>query len=158
MMSTVVRERYSGPNGSQMPVEVDEVCAFLGELEDGAAVVLNTSSVAWVSHVFMQIRLFGSDGSLTFQDDWGVEDSDIGRILARRKNDPAATLVSIPRRLIGEFAGTPEYHTPFRGCFGRMASELIKRHSDFHNGWYVQEVMDAVLQSDEERAWITIPT
>lgn len=52
-----------------MSIDVDDMCAFLGELENGTPVVFNTSSVAWVPSVQLQIDLFGSEGAITFQEE-----------------------------------------------------------------------------------------
>lgn len=163
MMTTVVKERASDAAGTRVPVEVDDTCAFLGELENGAGVVFNTSSVAWVQLVFMQISLFGSEGSLIFQDDWGAADAMNGRILAMRKNDPAPSLVTIPSRLTGEFLDMPDYYTPSRTCFSRMANELVAAiredrpaSPNFHDGVRVQEVIDALLRSHAEAGWVAL--
>jgi predicted dehydrogenase len=163
LMTTVVKERFAGDSAARVPVEVDDTCGFLGE-ENGAAVVFNTSSVAWVQHVFMEIRLFGSEGSLIFRDDWGADDAMNGRILAMRKNDVAPTHVSIPPRLTGEFLDMPDYSTPFRTCFRRMANEFVSAiregrsaSPNFHDGVRVQEVIDALLRSGSEGRWISLP-
>lgn len=162
MLTTAVKERTQ-PDGSKVPVQVDDICAFLGRLDDGTPVVFNTSSVALVRRNFLQIDLFGSEGSLIFQDDWGAEDADIGRIYAMRRSDYAPSLVPIPARLVGEFLDMPDYYTPFRTCFSRMAAEFVSAIREerpaapnFHDGLRVQEVIDAVLQSAAEDRWMTI--
>src|ERR1044072_1384216 len=49
MLSTGVKERTPPSGGDRVPVDVDDSCAFLGELTDGTPVVFNASSVALVS-------------------------------------------------------------------------------------------------------------
>jgi predicted dehydrogenase len=163
MCTTVVKERYSEVADAKVPIEVDDTCAFLGELENGTPVVFNTSSVAWVPSVQLQIDLFGSEGAITFQEDWSAKDCLTGRILAMRKNDSAPSLVTVPTRLIGEFLDMPDYYTPFRTCFSRMAAEFVAAvredrpvSPNFHDGLSVQEVIDALLRSQEEGSWITL--
>ena len=164
MLTTFVKERSSGTAGGSVPVEVDDACGFLGELENGAGVVFNTSSVAWVRHVYMQIGLFGSEGSLILEDDWGDADAMTGRIFAMRKNDPARSIVPIPARLTGDFLDMPDYYTPFRTCFSRMANEFVNAIREdrpacpnFHHGFQVQEVIDALLRSATEGNWTPLP-
>ena len=67
-----MKDRLSDAAGGRVFVEVDDTCGFLGELQSGAAAVFNTSSVAWIRHVYMQISLSGSEGALIFEDDWGL--------------------------------------------------------------------------------------
>jgi predicted dehydrogenase len=165
MMTTVVPERAAETAGTRVPIEVDDTCSFLGELENGTAAVFSASSVAWVQHVFLRISLFGSEGSLIFEDDWGEKDAMNGRILAMRKNEVAPALVAIPARLTGEFLDMPDYYTPLRACFSRMADEFVTAiredrpaSPNFHDGVLVQEVIGAVLQSQAVTGWVTIPS
>lgn len=81
-----------------------------------------------------------------------------------RKNDSAPSLVTIPPRFIGEFLDMPDYYTPFRTCFSRMAAEFIAAvredrpvSPNFNDGLRVQEVIDAVLRSEELSGWATLP-
>ncbi len=161
LLETAVKERV-WPDGSKATVAVDDNVAFLGRLQDGAAVVFNASSVALVARNFLQIDLFGSDGSLIFQDDWGSEDAATGRIYAMRKNDHVPARVPIPERLTGELIDMPDYFTPFRACFGRMTAEFTTAireerpaEPSFHDGLRVQKVLAALLESAAEKKWVT---
>jgi predicted dehydrogenase len=161
-LRTAVKERSAGDK-SKVPVHVDDTCAIVGDLENGALVVFDISSVALVPRISIEISLHGSDGSLLFHDDWGSSDALTGRILAMRRNDQAPALVSIPNRLAGEFVDAPDFFTPLRSCFSRMAAEFIgairenrPARPNFHDGLRVQEVMDAVLRSATEERWITV--
>jgi predicted dehydrogenase len=71
--------------------------------------------------------------------------------------------VPIPSRLVGEFLDLPDYYTPFRGCFGRMAREVVEAIREgrdaapsFWDGLRVQEVLDAALLSARHKTWITV--
>ncbi len=161
-LTTVVKTRAL-PEGGQSPVTVDDHCAFLGELDGGVPLVFSASSVAHVARVNVEIGVFGGDGSLVFRDDWAMDDAWIGRIDAMRKGDSVPTRVPIPARLTGEFRHMPDYTTPMRGCFARMAAEFAgairedrAASPNFHDGAQVQAVMDAVLQSAAEARWVTI--
>ncbi|MCC7447103.1 MAG: Gfo/Idh/MocA family oxidoreductase [Anaerolineae bacterium] len=161
MLNTAVKQRVSGDHLTA--VDVDDHGAFLGELSNGAQVVFNASQVALVRRNFLQIDVFGSDGSLIFVDDWGEPDTATGRIYAMRRNDHALTQVTIPPRLTGEFLDMPDYFTPFRACFGRMTAAFVQAirqdipaTPNFQDGVRVQEVLDAVLQSALDEKWITL--
>jgi predicted dehydrogenase len=162
LATTAVKERQ-GSDGSAVPVDVDDSCRFLGELDDGTPITFSLSSVAFVRRVDVEICLFGSEGSVIFQDDWGAADAPTGRIWATRAGDPGPSAVPIPARLIGEFLDMPDCYTPFRRCFGRMAQEVIQAIREgrdaapsFQDGLHVQEVLDAVLQSAREEQWATV--
>lgn len=163
MLTTAVKERAWPDGRGRVPVHVDDICAFLGELDDGTPVVFNASSVALVSRIDVEIGVFGSEGSLIFRDNWGAPDAGTGRILAFRKNDQVPSLVPIPGRLSGEFLDMPDYYTPSRTCFTRMAAEFVSAIREdrpaapnFHDGLRVQEVIDAVLRSAAEEGWVQL--
>ncbi|HZQ06141.1 MAG TPA: Gfo/Idh/MocA family oxidoreductase [Anaerolineae bacterium] len=162
MMSTAVRER-KWHDGTVVPIYVDDVCAFIGELDNGAPIVFNTSSVSLVARARVEIDIFGSEGALTFQQDWGKEYSLTGNIIALRRNDQVPSPVEIPARLKGEFTDMPDYYTPMRTNFVRMTSEFVgairedrPAAPNFHDGVRVQHVMDAVCKSVETQSWVEV--
>ena len=162
MMSTAITER-KWQDGTTVPIAVDDVCAFIGELDGGVPIVFNTSSVALVTRALTQIEIFGTEGSLTFQQDWGAEYSLTGGILAMRRNDMVPVRVEIPARLKGEFTDMPDYYSPVRSNFTRMTGEFVNAIREnrpaapnFHDGVRVQQVMDAVMQSVETKAWVEV--
>jgi predicted dehydrogenase len=162
MMCTAVKER-KWQDGTTVPVTVDDVCAFIGELEGGVPIVFNTSSVALVTRGFTEIEIFGTEGSLKFQHDWGADYALTGGIVAMRRNDMLPVRVEIPARLKGEFTDMPDYYTPVRTNFTRMTAEFVNAIREdrpaapnFHDGVRVQRVMDAVIKSVEAKAWVEV--
>lgn len=162
LMSTAVTER-KWADGTTAPIAVDDVCAFIGELDGGVPIVFNTSSVALVTRALTEIEIFGTEGSLKFQQDWGAEYAQTGGIVAMRRNDTTPLRVEIPARLKGEFTDMPDYYTPVRTNFSRMAAEFVNAIQEdrpaapnFHDGVRVQRVMDAVIQSVKTRAWVEV--
>jgi predicted dehydrogenase len=161
--TTAVPQRV-WPDGTAAAVDVDDTVAFLGELRNGAAAVFSVSMVTLVQLCEVRIEIFGSDGAVSFIDDWGADDAMTGRVQAMRREDHVRARVPIPDRLVGEFTGAPDFDSPFRGNFGRMAAEWVKsvRGQDapgaatFRDGVRVQEVMDAVLRSSAEERWVDI--
>lgn len=162
MMSTAVPER-KWPDGSTAQVKVDDVCAFIGEMDGGVPLVFNTSSVALVPRARTEIEIFGTEGSLTFQQEWSAEFSLTGAIMAMRRNDLVPVRVDLPERLRGEFIDLPDYYTPVRGNFTRMTGEFVNAirndrpaSPNFHDGVRVQQVMDAVIQSVASKGWVDV--
>jgi predicted dehydrogenase len=161
LLGTAVKERI-WPDGTPASVQVDDHAALLGKIAGGASVVFNASMVSLVARNFLQIDMFGSDGSLVFSDDWGTEDAALGRIYAMRRNEHVPAKVPIPERLTGEFLDMPDYHTPFRSCFSRMTAEFVDAirqdrpaKPSFADGVQVQKVLDAALKSATEKKWIS---
>jgi predicted dehydrogenase len=163
LLTTAVKERTLPDSAEHAPVYVDDVCTLLGELEDGTPIMFQASSVALVERACLEIGVFGSEGSLIFSDNWGDDDAPTGRIRAMRRNDHVSSRVPIPQRLVGEFLDMPDYYTPFRTCFTRMAGELVDAIREdrpampnFHDGLLVQQVIAAVLKSAEEERWVFV--
>lgn len=162
-LTTAIPERATPDGRGLAPVDVDDVCVFVGELADGAPLVFNTSSVAHVARTRMEVDLFGTEGSLTFQHGWGTDYELTGAIQAMRRGDIAPQRLSLPARLVDEFAALPDYYTPMRGCFTRMAAEFVgairegrPAQPNFRDGLRVQEVMAAVMRSAEARQWVDV--
>src|SRR5581483_6145149 len=111
----------------------------------------------------VEIDIFGSEGALTFQQDWGKEYSLTGNIIAMRRNDQVPSPVEIPARIKGEFTDMPDYYTPMRTNFARMTSEFVgairedrPATPNFQDGVRVQRVMDAVCKSVETQSWVEV--
>jgi predicted dehydrogenase len=161
-LRTAVKQRLT-EGKERVAIHVDDTCAVLAELADGAPVVFDISSVALVPRVSIEISLHGGEGSLVFQDDWGSTDASTGRIFAMRRNDQVPSSVPIPIRLTGEFLQGPDFVTPVRSCFARMAAEFIGAirenrvaEPNFHDGLRVQEVIEGILKSAAEERWVAV--
>jgi predicted dehydrogenase len=162
MMSTAVPERR-GTDGTMVKSDVDDVCAFIGEMAGGVPVVFNFNSSALVTRALTEIDIFGTEGALTFQQDWGAPYSLTGGLVAMRRGDSNPVRVDIPERLKGEFTDMPDYYTPVRANFTRMMGEMVNAIREdrpaapnFHDGVRVQRVMDAVIRSVETQAWADV--
>jgi predicted dehydrogenase len=162
LAATTVKERRA-PDGSMARVDVDDTFRLLATLANGTPVSVALSSVAHVRRVDVEIGVFGSEGAIVFQDDWGAEDAASGRIWAARAGDPGRTRVTIPPRLLDDILDLPDYSTPFRGCFGRMAREVVSAIREgrdavpnFRDGLQVQEVLDAALASATQERWVSV--
>lgn len=162
-LTTAVGQRV-WPDGTPAAVDVDDTVSFLGELKNGAPAVFSVSMVTHVQLCEIGIEVFGSDGAITFTDDWGASDAWIGRVGAMRREDYLRAHVPIPERLVGEFHAAPDSDSPFRGNFGRMATAWVKsiqgmdttEAPTFRDGVRVQEVMAAVFQASVEQRWVEV--
>ena len=162
MLTTAVKERVA-EGGRRVTVLLDDSCAITGELEDGVPVLFDISQVAMVERIKLEAGVFGSEGSLIFLHESGVQDAVSGRILAMRKNEAAPALLPIPSRLTEEFLDKADFSTPPRSCFSRMTAEFVNAiredrpaEPNFHDGLQVQKVLDAVLTAASEQRRITV--
>jgi predicted dehydrogenase len=157
-LATQVGER-AGAAGERVAVSVDDVCGLLGELEGGASVTITASQIAFGPRVSVEIGVFGSDGALVLADDWGTDDAATGRLRTARHGENGWTEVPLAP------PDGVEVDAPFRGCFARMAEEVVAAiregrpaSPDFHDGVRVQEVLDAAVRSAAEDAWVELDT
>ncbi len=159
--TTAVRER-GDRSGEAARVSVDDAAGLLAELEDGTPLVCALSLVAFGPRVSLEIGIFGSDGALLFDDDWGTRAAPIGRVRLARRGDSGWAEQAVPARLV-EGADRLDPDAPLGGCFDRMAVEIAAAIRegrpavpDFHEGLRVQRVLDASLASARERRWVSV--
>ena len=160
---TTAVENRAWPDGTAFAVDVDDTASFVAQLANGAPAVFAVSMVTHVQLCEISIEIFGSDGAITFTDDWGAPDAWTGRVEAIRRDEHSRTRVPIPERLIGEFHTAPDSDSPFRANFARMATEWTNcirgedvKTATFRDGVRVQEVMDAVAVSSAEERWVEV--
>jgi len=162
-LSTAVKHRSAPDGGGQRAVLVDDVCAFLGESIYGAQVVLSASLVAYVDRVKVEIAIYGSEGSLVFENNLNTPDASIGRIHGMRRGDASPRLLPIPGGLTEDLTSETADRAPLHGSFDRIAAAfrdgILSNHTvspGFEAGLAVQRVIDAVQASAEYRQWVTV--
>jgi predicted dehydrogenase len=156
-LATHVDERTS-PGGGRAVVSVDDTCGLLAELDGGASLALTASSVAFGPRVSVELGVLGSDGALVLDDEWGTAAAATGRLRLARAGETGWSEVPLPPdepRADGE--------APFRGCFARMAEEVVAAVREgrpaspgFEDGVRVQAVLEAALRAAAESSWVEV--
>ncbi len=142
------------PSRTMMNVDADDVCAFMGELENGTQVSCQVSFLAHGRDNFQRVEIYGSEGALVHE----LSDAAplTGRLLGARRgerqfrpiplppelttgmDDAKSAMVAKYRRLVGPFFDAIEHG-------GEFAPSFV-------DGVRVQKVIDAVIRSAETTA------
>lgn len=163
LLSTEVNRRPLADGTGWADANVDDVCTFLGELQDGTPVVFDLSSVALGPRVRLEVGIYGSEGALILQDEFGTEDALTGRLFSTRRGGGGPLPVPIPAHLAVDPLELPDHESPLRICLHRMASEFVEAirgdrsaTPNFRDGLRAQLVIDAVLRSAAEQRWVLV--
>ncbi len=143
------------------PVNVEDYCAFLGLLESGAHVTVTLSRVTRATN-YHRLHLFGTEGALSYEFQRDEPGWATGHLLAVRGRG-AWEAVSLEPSLPGP-APSDFSERVGRATFAPLVRILLDRvekdgelSPSFEDGVRVQAVVEAVLQSAEEQAWVTVP-
>ena len=153
---TVIPERDT-VDGGRAAVTVDDVCAAVGELANGASM---TMTVGWVTHierVGLDVALHGSVASAWLHDASGDGYPAFGRVWLCDDSMP----VPRPRDLCVDPA--EDWSDVSQACVRRMVREFMRSRREgtdagpaFVDGLRVQYVLDAIQRSAREERWIDV--
>ena len=153
---TATRER---PGGA---VDGDEACSFLAQLDTGVQCVIQASKLVAGRGNFQRVELFGDRGSLIYEAEPGVEGDWVGRLWEGRPDRAGLVPVALPlERTSGLEAADAQ--AARSEAFRRLTDPFFAAvrgagasFPDFADGAAVQEVLDAVATSAEERRWVEV--
>ena len=149
------------PTGEGMaPVTTDDASSFIADFDGGAlGTFLNTTHLT--GRGFEQkIEVYGSQGALRYDQDKpytlqvaiGKEMMDLFLPRGVERPEPYPS-VPVPAELRDRWPGmslTPDFVGAIRGDSAFMPT--------FYDGMRVQQVLDALLQSNAERCWVQLPS
>ncbi len=131
---------------------------------NGALGVIHASTVAYEATAFGQthgMEFHGSEGSLHSFTDWDT----VQRVSGAREGEGPVRELPIPDAIWGT-ARRDTVHNTYRDIFRGtdiMAREFITAIAEdtplspsFHDGAYVQRLIEAAIMSDRERCWISL--
>lgn len=151
-------ERADGVTGGRRPVDTDDVCSWLADLEGGAEAVFHAS---WASLPGPggDFAVFGDRGGLVWRrvdDPWPFAELS-GATVA----DPVLRPLPLPARLLEGL----DWATTWRECF---VGALVRRFADeatgaappegptFADGYRAQLALAAIATSLAERRWVAV--
>jgi predicted dehydrogenase len=144
---TFTRER---PGGA---VDGDECVSVLAQLKSGAQCTLQASKLVAGRGNFQRIELFGHRASLVYEAEPGIDPEWTGRLFAARADRLGFEPVRLDR-LEDRLEAWRRLAGPFLAAI-RDGTEAPS--PNFSDGAAVQEVLDAVATSAEERRWVELP-
>lgn len=175
MGKTRIKERPLSDDPDQMgKVDVDDEVSFLCKFENGATGSFRVSRVAigrgagWNEH--QSIELNGSKGTIIYS----LQSPYELKVCSGKLLEEYHQIVSIPVPKVPDYflkiPGSPrdiynrrEEYWQIRGCgvdqvftFIQGIKKSRKVKPDFYDGMKVQEILDGILKSIDERRWISL--
>jgi len=153
---TLARERTGGA------ADADEDCSFLAVLACGAQGVFQASKLVPGRGNYQRVELSGSQGTLVYEAEPGLDATWEGRVLAGRPDAHGLAPVVLPRDLAAGLdapanqAGRNEAYRRLTDPFFAAIRGGGPVSPDFHDGAAVQAVLDAVALSAEHGRWVDV--
>lgn len=169
-LATVVRERREPATGQLRRVENEDCAQVLVEFANGVTGSLDVSRVATGFKCGLAFELFGTRGSLVYDQErmneleWYTNDDAPGRrgfrrILAGPEHPDYQHFCPAP----GHGLGINDLKViEARNLLAAIAASegsgrAVRADPDFHEGARVQEVVDAIERSHAESSWVSLP-
>lgn len=163
-LETVIKQRPVRAGASEMrPVEVDDVTRALVQFARGCN---GTIEASWLSHgrkMQIEFEVVGSRGTLFFTQQ-RFNELQLYQTGADSGRNGFRTIAAGPQHApYGSFCVAPGHQLGFndlktieiREYLLAIAGEPV-RGPDFREGWEVQKVVDAIIRSSRERAWVAV--
>jgi predicted dehydrogenase len=161
VLRNFVPERMIRDTGTMMRANIDDGDVFIGEFEGGAICSIQSSFVTVGNYPGIEVRVYGSEGALIAR---LVEEFGVMETLKGAKPDAVEFVdVDVPQRLFPPGGSVNEawptlYYSNLTATF---VDEILdggdKNEGNFADAAWVQEVINAVEQSHQERGWVTLP-
>ncbi len=145
MTGIVVKERKRLDSEELAPVETDDYCNFIATLGDGIAADFAVTRCALGNANTIKFDIFGDEGAISFN----LNDPDILNVCIGEVDKQANCLhtVTVPQK--------------FKIMQEQMFIDMVSgKECEFlptvEEGLKCQKILDALLQSSEEKRWITL--
>jgi predicted dehydrogenase len=145
------------------PVEVDDIAHAMVRFARGC---VGTIEASWLSHgrkMQIEFEVVGSKGALAFSQE-RLNELQLYKVEADSSRNGFRTIVAGPQHPpYGSFCVAPGHQLGFndlktiemRDFLLAIAGEPVKG-PDFREGFEVQKLVDAIIRSSRERAWIRV--
>jgi predicted dehydrogenase len=163
-LETVIKQRPVRAGASEMrPVEVDDITRALVQFARGCN---GTIEASWLSHgrkMQIEFEVVGSRGTLFFTQE-RLNELKLYQTGADGGRNGFRTIAAGPQHApYGSFCVAPGHQLGFndlktieiRDYLLAIAGQPV-RGPDFREGWEVQKVVDAIIRSSRERAWVAV--
>ena len=157
-LSTAIPARPDPKSGEMKPVDADDTCLIMLQLEDGTPVQVCLSSVTYQGRGHW-IEVYGSSGSLVLGSD-NQKDYVHGFRLWAAPAGKSLTEVAIPNRLEFPKNYADGRIAPFIRVVDRWVQSIDRGEEmtpGLKEGVYSQLLMDLTHQSQQMNGWIDVP-
>ncbi|MCA1993500.1 MAG: Gfo/Idh/MocA family oxidoreductase, partial [Coleofasciculus sp. S288] len=159
-LSTAIPERPDPTeDGKLKPVDADDTCLLILELEDGTLCQLCISSVTYQGRGHF-VEVYGDRGTLVLGSDNQKDYVHGFRLLAAPAGKPLAE-VEIPKRLAFSQVYTDGRLAPFMRVVDQWVKGIDRGQTitpSLREGVYSQLLMDLTHQSNETGGWVDVPS
>lgn len=142
--------------GGERRVDVEDCCAWVGELDRGGQVVFQASSVARCGRS-IRIEAYGSSGTLVYAFDRGSGGNIAGRLWGSREDSGKPADLDLPPAFHLPAADGPLDDLVGKVLFSRLGERLVRGiregsaySPNFEDGLRAQQVLAAIVRSAEE--------
>jgi len=148
---------------SGVATDADEQVSFLAELACGAQAVVCASKLAAGRGNLQRVEILGTEGSLLFEAEPGIDATWEGRLWLGRTADTRLERVQLPAGLCQGLDGADpqrnrnEAYRRLTDPFFAAVRGAGPAAPDFADGAAVQAVLDAVAESAERHTWVEVP-
>lgn len=144
-IATIVKERPCPDTGKMLPVETDDISMFMAETKNGTPIMFNISRCAYGYDNDICFRIYGDKGTIAFDANNPDElEVCVGEIDIRTKGRHT---IKVP----GNYALKQE-----QNFVDMILGKDNKYHPTAEDGFKIQKVLDAVLESSIKKCWINI--
>ena len=163
-LETVIKQRPEAPGSSRMrTVESDDIAHAMVRFARGCVGTLESSWLSRGRKMQIEFEVVGSKGALAFSQE-RLNELHLYKVERDESRNGFRTIVAGPEHPpYGAFCPAPGHQLGFndlktiemRDFLLAVAGEPAKG-PDFREGWEVQRVVDAVIQSSRERQWVRL--
>jgi len=163
LQEVFVKERPFADREGKGTVTADDTTLFMARFQNGAVGSFNATRFANGRKNHMRLEIFGSEGSISFNlerlneihyfsSNDSSEEQGFRNILVTENNHPYIDAWWPPGHIIGwEHTFVHQFATLVNGI-----SNQEKVFPDFYDGLKCQEVLDAVVESSQNKTWVNI--
>jgi predicted dehydrogenase len=163
-LETVIKQRPEAPGSARLrPVEVDDIAHAIVRFARGC---VGTIEASWLSRgrkMQIEFEVVGSTGALAFSQE-RLNELQLYKVEPDNSRNGFRTIVAGPEHPpYGSFCVAAGHQLGFndlkaiemRDFLLAIAGEPVQG-PDFREGWEVQKVVDTIIRSSRERAWIGV--
>lgn len=158
-LNCAIPERPDHNDGGKMkPVDADDTCLIMMELEDGTPVQLSVSSVTYASRGHW-VEIYGEKGTLVLGSS-NLKDYVHGFELFASPPGKSLKKISILKKYDFERVFTDGRLAPFIRVVDRFVTSIDSGESldpSLKEGVYSQLLMDLTHKSHQQKSWVNVP-
>jgi predicted dehydrogenase len=163
-LETLIKQRPEAPGSSRMrAVEVDDIAHAMVRFAGGAVGTLEASWLSRGRKMQIEFEVIGSKGALAFSQE-RFNELQLYQVARDESRNGFRTILAGPEHqpyrafcpAAGHQLGFNDLKTIEMRDFLLAISGEPASGPDFREGWEVQKVVDAIIQSSRERQWVRL--